>query len=322
MPRQSYMWSDVGAPQLSGTVGSGLNWLRALLVGSGGSAYGSKPSLGWTEAYTGINQACFRNSMAEGGSGCYLQVLDTNATYTQIRMYESMSAVNSGTAPTAQYRIQKASEPGGTARPWQLEGDGIRFFATVLGGHTENPSPHASYIGWTSFVGGGNYKSYYPGDPAVFCTGRVGSGEWDDSGPLAYTGGPNLSSPTGGYTTLTRNNAISVAQTAAAGMRLAYGGVGQGGYGAASTAELATPGSGALGNQYHPFILMTAGAVRGCIPGVFIPMNLIAPAKAIIGETDTPISTSSPRTLRIMGSGYARATEIGLLAFDSGEWGV
>lgn len=127
MPRQSYMWSDVSAPQLSGTVGSGLNWLRALLVGSGGIAYGSKPSLGWTEEYTGTNAACFRNSMAEGGSGCYLQVLDTNATYTQIRMYESMSNLTTGSAPTAQYRIQKASASGGTARPWQLEEMGLGF---------------------------------------------------------------------------------------------------------------------------------------------------------------------------------------------------
>lgn len=321
MPRQSYMWSDVGAPQLSGTVGSGLNWLRALLVGSGGIAYGSKPALGWTEEYTGTNKACFRNSMAEGGSGCYLQVLDTNATYTQIRMYESMSDLTTGSAPTAQYLIQKSSTADGTPRPWQFEGSGLRFFTTVLGGHTAKPAPEPNYLGWTTFAGGGNYKSYYPGDPSVFCTGRGSAGEWADSGPLAYSGGVNLSAPTGKFTTLTRDNALSISATATGGVRLTYETAGTGGYGVApDVCILPSPGSGALGNQYIPFILMTHNAVRGCIPGMFVPLNVLSATKSIIEDIDTPIATSSPRTLRIMGSGYARENQIGLLAFDSGEW--
>lgn len=321
MPRQSYIWTDAGAPQLSGTVGSGLAWLRALLVGSGGIAYGLKPALGWTEEYTGTNEACFRNSMAEGGSGCYLQVLDTNATYTQIRMYESMSDLTTGSAPTAQYLIQKSSTANGTPRPWQFEGSGVRFFTTVLGGHTANPAPVSDYLGWTTFAGGGNYKSYYPGDPAVFCTGRVSAGEWVDSGPLANAGGVDLSAPTGNFATLTRDNALSIAATATAGMRLTYATAGSGGYGVHSqVSTLPSPGSGALGNQYTPFILTTNNAVRGYIPGLFAPLNVISATKSIIGDIDTPIATSSPRTLRIMGSGYALANQIGLLAFDSGEW--
>ena len=318
MPRQSYIWTDAGAPQLSGTVGSGLTWLRALLVGSGGIAYGSKPALGWTEEYTGTNEACFRNSMAEGGSGCYLQVLDTNATYTQIRMYESMADLTTGTAPTAQYLIQKSSTANGTPRPWQLEGSGVRFFTTVLGGHTENPAPVANYLGWTTLAGGGNYKSYYPGDPAVFCTGRGSAGEWVESGPLAYSGSVNLTAPSGVYTTVTRNNALGMSQAAADGAILTHRTPASGSYGG-SGAILPSPGSGALGNQYVPFILMTASAVRGHIPGLFVPLNSIMATKSIIGDTDTPIATASPRTLRIMGSGYCAST-IGLLAFDSGEW--
>lgn len=62
---------DAGAPVLTGQAGSLITLLDALLVGTSGIAYGSKPSAGWTKAFSGTNKAVYQTP----DSGCYYRVM-------------------------------------------------------------------------------------------------------------------------------------------------------------------------------------------------------------------------------------------------------
>lgn len=66
-----YRSTDAGAPVLSGTAGNGIpNLFDVCLVGSG-TAYGSKPKLGWTKVFSGTDKGVYRT--VDGN--CYLRVL-------------------------------------------------------------------------------------------------------------------------------------------------------------------------------------------------------------------------------------------------------
>lgn len=121
---------DVGAPTLTGEVGSLTNLLRKCLVGVAGIAYGSKPSAGWTEEFIGAaaNIAVFRNNEAEGGCGCCVRIND-NAAGTggpreaQVLVYAAMTDVNAGTLGTAATWFRKSATANTTARKWLVVAD-------------------------------------------------------------------------------------------------------------------------------------------------------------------------------------------------------
>src|SRR5688572_17930871 len=104
-----YRSTDSGAPALTGQVGSGIAWLKACPVGTGGLAYGTgineKQAAGWTVAFEDApNNICvFRSSVAAGG-GFYLRVDDNGtgaggAREMLVRAYATMSGVSTGTDP-------------------------------------------------------------------------------------------------------------------------------------------------------------------------------------------------------------------------------
>lgn len=126
-----FRFDDAGAPQLSGTVGSLVNILRACLVGTNGVAYGSKPSAGWTEEFVGAaaNIAVFRNNQAEGFSGCWVRIHDNapgtgGAREAYLNVYASMTDVNTGTQGTRTFYLRKSSALNTTARNWMIAADG------------------------------------------------------------------------------------------------------------------------------------------------------------------------------------------------------
>lgn len=132
----TYKSTDASAPSLSGTVGSLIALLDAVLV----NGYGSKPSAGWSKVYSDTNKAVYR---APAGNRFYLRVLDDGSDGTHgakvatIRGYETMSDVDTGTGPfptaaqkSAGLFVGKSSTANATARPWFLLADGKRF---VLG---------------------------------------------------------------------------------------------------------------------------------------------------------------------------------------------
>jgi hypothetical protein len=71
----TYDSQDSGAPTLTNTAGSLANILKVCLVGTAGTAYGSKASAGWTAPVDNANDKLLRNN-ATDGSGCYFRIKD------------------------------------------------------------------------------------------------------------------------------------------------------------------------------------------------------------------------------------------------------
>lgn len=100
---------------------------------------------GWTKAFDGTNKAAYK-SAAPSATGCYFRVDDSAAKYAQLRGYESMTDVDTGTAafPTvaqavgAGLYVPGSNAADATARKWMLIADDR--FAILLTAH------HSSYI--------------------------------------------------------------------------------------------------------------------------------------------------------------------------------
>lgn len=135
--------TDASAPTLSGTTGSLITLLDACLV----NGYGSSTPLGWTKPYSGANLAAYRMSATEGTGG-YLRVDDslttTNAVYTRLAGYVTMSAISTGTdtfPATANYMgLRKSNTADTTTRPWIMVGDETRFYLMIQNGDSAGAS--------------------------------------------------------------------------------------------------------------------------------------------------------------------------------------
>lgn len=157
---------DVGAPTLTGEVGSLTNLLRKCLVGTAGVAYGSKASAGWTEEFVGAasNIAVFRNNEGEGGSGCYVLVNDNASTgggaqEASLICYSAMTEVNSGVFGTALVYFRKSGASSSAARPWIVVADGLTAWVYVFN-NGRGPDSGSSSVAVAGF---GDYVSQYDG---------------------------------------------------------------------------------------------------------------------------------------------------------------
>ena len=168
--------SDTSAPVVSGQAGALIAVLKAVLVGDGsGVAYGTganeKRSAGWTLEYddTGAKKCVFRNSLAAGGSGCYLRVDDSNATYALVRTYRTMSDVDTGSDPTDQYYWNKSSASSSAARAWIIVADEQTVYYNVC---WNNSAFGISYF--PVLCGAGDIESLIPGDAYRYiCFGKA-----------------------------------------------------------------------------------------------------------------------------------------------------
>lgn len=185
--------SDAGAPALSGQAGSLLGVLDYALTNS-------TAGLGWSIAFTGTNKRAYR-----GGSGLrhYLRVVDdgasdgmTSAQEGRIRGFESMTDVDTGTAPfptPAQLAnglpVRKSATTDATARPWIIVGDDRTFYVMVLTGDVSGKyftwmfgeifSVKANDLGRTAIVGRSGENSGLEGGerlPTVIPLGSGGTG--------------------------------------------------------------------------------------------------------------------------------------------------
>lgn len=170
--------TDTGAPVLTGQVGSLISLLKACLVGTAGVAYGTggsaKSAAGWTNAYEniGANKIAFRNSVAAGGTGCYLRVADNGgmtggAREASCRLYFTMSDVDTGTDPTptvAQYSdgliARKSGTTDSTAREWFLAADERTLYLSVK--ETTRSDTGSTWSTYCCFAAG----DYASDDPA------------------------------------------------------------------------------------------------------------------------------------------------------------
>lgn len=116
-------------------------------------------SLGWTEAFTGTNVACFKSSDVTS-NGHYLRVDDSVATPLRVIGYESMTAHSTGVNPfptAAQVAggayWPKAVDTTATLRPWLAWGDSKGFYwSPVPALLTTDPTPQ-------------NTNAFFFGDP-------------------------------------------------------------------------------------------------------------------------------------------------------------
>ena len=141
-----YRSTDSGAPTIGSTAGQLVTALDAILVGSGGIAYGSKPSQGWTAPYSDTNKRVYRGPA--GGTQMYLRIDDTGTTQARARGWEVkadindvVDASNTGPFPTnAQCSggVYLAKSSTGT-RAWVAFGNGkILYFFIQYGGSVTN----------------------------------------------------------------------------------------------------------------------------------------------------------------------------------------
>lgn len=192
---------DVGAPTLTGEVGSLTNLLRKCLVGTAGVAYGSKASAGWTEQFVGAeaNMAVFKNVEGEGGSGCCVLVNDNapgaaGAREARVAVYSDMTAIGAGSHGTDAYIFRKSSTSNNVGRSWLVVADGLTAWLYVY----QTGDSASTQATQASFAGFGDYSSLSAGAFRYFALGRTaenqslgGSIPALDASATSYTGTGN-----------------------------------------------------------------------------------------------------------------------------------
>lgn len=253
-----------------------------------------RPSLGWSKAFSGTNQAAYRQPV--GSNQMYLRVDDalsgTNQRSAYLRGYETMSDLDNGTGPfptTVQLAngdaCYKSATQDSTVRSWTLVGDGKLLYL-----FTRPYSAGATTVANT--VAFGDFESYKPGDAyntlliGRSTLGSATSGSAADGGdnmsrlelsgetlgqghylPRSYT---QINTAVGFY----KNGSVLGADQAQRGV---------GGTFAAGAPDSSYCMSGRCGmvypspvdNGYHiaPLQVGEAGLYRGLLPGVYQPMH-------------------------------------------------
>lgn len=167
LPVTVYRYTDAGAPQLTnGTPAEWINILKKVLV----EGYGSKAPLGWTLEFenAGAYKAAFRNSVADGGTGGYVQFWSstgTNAVNTGMNFQSaaSMSALDTFVKPG--YGRQLSITTG--FRGWEIIGTSRGFY--IISHYTTNllnGTPSGLVFSQTYFIG--DIYSLHSGDAGVF----------------------------------------------------------------------------------------------------------------------------------------------------------
>lgn len=247
---------------------------------------------GWTKPFTGTNKAAFRNSVAAGGTGLYLRVLDDGsgtggAREALCRAYLTMSDVDTGTIETPTVAQQassivfrKSNTVDATSRAWILVADELTFYLTIDEGYT--------YV----LVGAGDIDSYVPADAyRYFISGRIqqvaassysfrAAGLVDRSNTWATPSANGLyfgrgyagtGSPIPAAIPILANNAI--------GSGSAIGG----GYG-----QIASPVPGTALGMFLPAWVASENTLRGRFPGLYMPVHSMDGVAAGTEYADTP----------------------------------
>jgi hypothetical protein len=280
-----YKSTDTSAPALSGTTGSLVALLHACLVGTAGVAYGSggtaKTAAGWSEPFTNTStKGVFRNSVAAGGTGVYLRVLDDGSGAGVARegfqvAYATMSDIDTGTHPTptvAQMAtgtvVRKSSTADSSVRAWIMVADELTFYLWIESLSSQEYE--------NSIYGAGDYVSDSPGDSyRFFSMGRNGV---NVAGGACGFMTRNL---TVGFATPITN---SLGLWLGSGYDLAGGAIAAsfasfiastttGAVGASGSGMLADPSPGPGLRYYIPAILVCQATIRGRLRGCYAPLN-------------------------------------------------
>lgn len=287
-----------------------------------GSITAKAAPLGWSKLYSGTNKATYQRPDVDA-TAMLLRVDDTasgSAKYAGVRMYESMTDVDTGSVNVASLTWFKSSTADATQRPWRLYGDGKRMFFL--------PQWTSSGVGDPYLFG--DLVSYKAGD-AYHC---LLTGTWSTSSsyPGAYNAALvpfNTSTPSfygnAGLLMRAYTQAGSAIQTRAIGFISSLG-----------TASLvypfgysdgyATPYPNAIDGALHlrgavEYVDGSSnGHFRGRMPGLYPPAQGMPLAD---GDVVKNINGLSGRSLRAQGIAgyYGNNTNSGRIFIDiTGPW--
>lgn len=262
---------------------------------------------GWTKPFTGTNKAAFRNSVAAGGTGMYLRVLD-DASLTgaernaAVRAYLTMSDVDTGTIPTptvAQLATgivwRKSNTVDSTARPWILIADELTFYLCVDTGTFASEGGAGTYAA-------GDFASLVPADAyRFFVAGRESAGAAGTQGAFCglmtrtihgFTQDTNNAGTWigRGYTGIGSPERASIPTLAASTNNHVIGGS------TASALANSAPGTGL--QMWTPAYLVAAGTIHGKFRGLYAPINTFAGVAMGTDVVNPPGLTGTLTTLR------------------------
>lgn len=175
MPVTVYRSDDVGAPTLTSADGGLITLLDAVLV----NGYGAKAAAGWSKPFSGTNQAIYRNSVANGGMGCFFQIDDSLATtgytasfahMTKVTGASNMTGFGAHTEPFAGGSYSSLPKNSANApaevKSWVIVADEH----TVIYMLRQDTGANGVTISGTDF-----YTPYYFGDYSGWVPGQIGT---------------------------------------------------------------------------------------------------------------------------------------------------
>lgn len=315
---REYRSTDSGAPTLTGQAGSLIALLHSCLVGTVGVAYGSKAAAGWTEPFTNTStKGVWKNSIAAGGLGCYVRVLDDGSTTgpptgaanqdAYLRTYRTMSDLDTGTDATTQELVRKSSASSSATRAWVLIADERTFYLLIgaTAGTFSTPSTQDSVY----FAG--DIESYIPSDIYAYgSSGRSVNTTNAAGGILVATTG--FSGAAGANTTLGRTYTFASGAIAASLMYPWVTSI------AGTSAPFANPSAGNSKQFWLPALIVESGIIRGRLRGAYVCLN------ALTGLTNGSVLTSLadfPTGAEIVvcgGGSVASSANLGALGVDRG----
>lgn len=295
-------WDAPGAPTLNANAGSFRNLARDFLEDCGWSVI-------WQDA--GAQKVVLRNSMAHGGSGCYIRILDDGSfsgstRVARIDSYEDMSDIDTGTGLASGGWVWKDRTGSGGPNAYTLHADERTcYLTTYVAGDTPPTGSGVTAAYHTHMSGFGDFSPANAGDPGVFCA----SGADESPGTSTTTTSPsalcrNNGSAAGISTAfhVSRNSALAQSSTAAVLLNPAPSnntnlGIGSNG---SSLIDSATEASG-TGIHVLPALVLAGGYLYGRMRGLFVPMNRCDTASNMsVGETRSPLGTSDVHSLAVL----------------------
>ncbi|MBN2855908.1 MAG: hypothetical protein JXK51_06665 [Halothiobacillaceae bacterium] len=259
------------------------------------------PVGGWEKTYTGTNKGVYRQTDITG-TRLYLRVDDTPTTYANITMFESMTDVDTGTAPTTRIWT-KSNQANTTTRAWRLIGDGLMFYLATYW--------HSGYLNQAGINTFGDINTYKSGD-AFHCL--LGGNSVVDTSYPGYKNYFSLQTGLDNYCLLARSYSQIGANVTAG--RLGLRNQDYTGYGG-----FVLPNPTDNGLLLHtPLIVIepTTNAARGTLPGLIQPLQNVPLTDGFVVEN---IPQMPGKRVLLVGVGIANGNAECRSAFDiTGPW--
>jgi|TARA_R110002050_G_scaffold213772_1_gene350040 hypothetical protein len=183
LPVTVYRSTDVGAPQINGSVGSLLNVIQKCLV----DGYGSKVGLGWVRAFNNesTGKCIYRNKISDGGSGgvvtFYALNNDLTTTNHTVIFQTAKDATDINTLFHPVPFLSRVVST--TGLKWSIIGTTRGFYLTLHETSTNNLHPSSNYRQWTIFFG--DMEPIFNNDAGIF-TMVTGNSVSSDITDLSY----------------------------------------------------------------------------------------------------------------------------------------